>query len=69
MKDQVLLFCENRNQFFKGENEGMTFWTRKKAEAKKFTVNAAGNKITLLKSAITDAKYISAVRPDFELYN
>lgn len=64
-----LLFCENRNQFFKGEQNGVTLWTKDRKEAKEFTTRQAEELKNDLSRSITDWKYIIIVETNFERYN
>jgi REP element-mobilizing transposase RayT len=65
----TILYCENRNKFYKGETKNaVTKWTTKNEDAKKFYIWEANETIDHLKRLIFDHKYIKAVGLDFKRY-
>lgn len=64
-----ILFCENRNKFYKEtSSSGVTLWTKSNKEAKVFDHASAIVEIKDLRSSIQDAKYIIAVDKEFSRY-
>lgn len=69
MRD-TLLFCENRNKFYKGESKNsVTLWTKEAAKAEKFYSHETEATIDHLKRSIFDHKHIKAVGIEFKPFN
>lgn len=61
------LFCENRNKFYNGEDETMTFWDKSKSVT--LSKVEAEQKTKYLKQALCDSDYIIVVEDNFKAYN